>query len=270
MLRRVLGGLLASITALGLLALPAVAHVKVDPSTAVQGSYAVLTFRVPNETDNANTVGLRVQLPLDHPIASVSVQPKPGWTYKAISTKLDEPLTQHGSKITEAVTEIDWSGGVIKPGEFDTFSISVGPLPTDTDQLVFKVLQQYEGPGAAKSEVAWIEVSKPSEPEPDHPAPVLVLTPASAESGHGSSASPALPEAGSPTSPTDSESASKVTVGAEASANAPVGTATSGNDYASSSTGTIAIVLGALGLVAGLAALGVALSSKKRSAASSE
>ncbi|MEO9166483.1 MAG: YcnI family protein [Aquihabitans sp.] len=261
MLRRILGGFLASVTALGVLALPAVAHVNIDPKTADQGSYAVLTFRVPNETDNAKTVGIRVQLPPDHPLASVSVQPKPGWTYKATTKKLDKPLTQHGSKITEAVSEIDWSGGVIEPGEFDTFSISVGPLPTDTDQLVFKTLQEYEGPGAEKSEVAWIDESKPGQPDPEHPAPTLTLTPASAEPGHGSSASPAMPATGS----AETGSASKVTVAAADGTGAPAVAAE--NDYASSSTGTIAIVLGALGLVAGLAALGVALSSKKRSTA---
>jgi len=60
------------------LAAPALAHVTVNPSEAQQGGFEKLTFRIPNEMDNANTVKLDVQIPTDHPIPSVSVQPKTG------------------------------------------------------------------------------------------------------------------------------------------------------------------------------------------------
>ena len=73
MSRRVVVSLAAWFGALVLVAVPAAAHVKVDPSSASQGSYTVLTFRVPNEEADADTVGLKVQLPVDHPLASVVV-----------------------------------------------------------------------------------------------------------------------------------------------------------------------------------------------------
>ncbi len=110
--------------------MPASAHVTVDPSTAEQGSFAKLSaFNVPNETDNLNTVKVDVQMPQDHPIASVAVKPKPGWTYVATKTALATPITTDDGTISEAVSEIVWTatGDGIKPGEFDQFEIEVGP-----------------------------------------------------------------------------------------------------------------------------------------------
>jgi uncharacterized protein YcnI len=62
---------------------PASAHVTVNPNTATQGGYTKLTFRVPNEKANANTVALEVNLPPTAPIRSVSVKPVAGWTAQA-------------------------------------------------------------------------------------------------------------------------------------------------------------------------------------------
>src|SRR5689334_9019809 len=42
---------------------PAAAHVTVNPSNATQGGFAKLTFRVPNEKDDATTTTLEVNLP---------------------------------------------------------------------------------------------------------------------------------------------------------------------------------------------------------------
>jgi uncharacterized protein YcnI len=58
------------------------AHVTVNSSEATQGGYAKLTFRVPNETDNTNTTKVRVFFPTSQPLASVSIQPLTGWSYR--------------------------------------------------------------------------------------------------------------------------------------------------------------------------------------------
>ena len=57
--------------AIGMTALPALAHVTVSSPGATQGGFGVLTFRMPNETDNANATELKVQLPADQPLASL-------------------------------------------------------------------------------------------------------------------------------------------------------------------------------------------------------
>jgi uncharacterized protein YcnI len=160
------------------LAGPASAHVTVNPNTATPGGYAKVTFRVPNETDNADTTKLEVAFPADHPVASVSVKPVPGWTAEAVKTKLATPIKAHDSEITEAVSKITWTaaaGSAIKPGQFQEFDVSLGPLP-DSGQMVFKALQTYSD----GSVVRWIDEPAADGSEPEHPAPVLKLVAAPA------------------------------------------------------------------------------------------
>ena len=137
----------------------------------------MITFRVPTESASASTTGLKVQFPVATPIASVLVQPQPGWTYTAKSTKLTTPIKTDDGDITEAVSEIDWSATSaaqgIKPGEFGEFVVIAGQLP-DAPSITFKAIQAYSD----GSQVDWIDVPAPgSSAEPEHPAPVLQLAP---------------------------------------------------------------------------------------------
>lgn len=155
---------------------PASAHVTVSSSDATQGGEGVLTFRVPTESDTASTTKVAVQLPTATPIASVLVQPTPGWTAKTVTGKLATPIkNDDGDTVTEAVTEIDWTADsaatAIKPGEFDEFVIEAGPLP-HVPTLRFAAIQTYSDGSVVK----WIESPAPgSTAEPEHPAPVLTL-----------------------------------------------------------------------------------------------
>jgi uncharacterized protein YcnI len=170
--------LLASGTVLAT-AVPAFAHVTVQPGNATQGGYTAVAFRVPDESDTASTTKVEVSFPTDHPIASVSTQPLPGWTVQVDKAQLPTPITTDDGSITSAVSKITWtadSTGKIGPGQFQEFKVSLGPLPTDTDQLVFKALQTKDD----GSVVRWIDEAKPGQPEPAHPAPVLKLGKAAA------------------------------------------------------------------------------------------
>lgn len=156
-------------------ALPAAAsaHVTVQPGEAEAGGYAVVAFRVPNERDDAATTKLRVILPEDQPVASVSTTPVPGWTVTTRSRTLDEPLDQHGEQVTDVVSEVVWTATAngVAPGQFEDFEISLGPLP-DSGEMVFKALQTYD----SGEQVSWNEVALDESVEPEHPAPVLTLT----------------------------------------------------------------------------------------------
>ncbi|MQY13837.1 putative protein YcnI [Streptomyces sp. RB5] len=164
-----------------LLASPALAHVGVSPEgVARQGGYATVNFKVPNEQDKASTIRIEVTLPADHPLSSAMPQPVPGWDVKVEKVKLDKPLEVHGSKVTEAAGKIIWSGGAIAPGTFQQFPVSLGPLPEDTDELVFKTVQTYDNDVVSR----WIEVPQDGAEEPENPAPVLALSPAEGEDGH--------------------------------------------------------------------------------------
>ncbi|MGW6598357.1 YcnI family copper-binding membrane protein [Streptomyces sp. NPDC055036] len=162
------------------------AHVGVQPQgEAAKGGSVTVNFKVPNERDNASTVRVEVNLPADHPLASVMPQPLPGWKVEVTKTKLAKPLEMHGNTITEAVSKVTWTadGGKIGPGQFQQFPLSVGQLPEDADQLVFKTIQTYDNKDVAR----WIEEPKEGAAEPLSPAPVLKLT-AATEDGHGASA----------------------------------------------------------------------------------
>ncbi|WP_320780644.1 YcnI family protein [Streptomyces sp. CRN 30] len=211
---------------------PAFAHVSVQPEgEAVQGGYATIDFKVPNERDNASTTKLEVTMDADHPLASVMPQPVEGWEAKVTKSKLDKPLEAHGEKLTEAVTKVTWTaeGDGIEPGFFQKFPLSVGALPEDSDELVFKAVQTYSN----KEVVRWIEVQQEGQEEPDNPAPVLELTAADADSdAHGSAG-------GEADDADDTEAAAETT---EAAA-----------EDSDGSTDTTARVLGVVGIVVGAA-----------------
>jgi uncharacterized protein YcnI len=136
---------------------------------------------VPNETDSTDTTGLEVNLPAGTPIASVSLRPVPGWTAVAVKSKLATPIKTDDGEVTEAITKITWTaaaGAGIKPGQFQEFELSLGPLP-DTSQLVFKALQTYSD----GTIVRWIDEPSTDGSEPEHPAPVLKLAAAAAAAG---------------------------------------------------------------------------------------
>ncbi|MFI7699941.1 YcnI family protein [Nonomuraea sp. NPDC049480] len=173
------------------LALPALAHVTIQPGTAEQGGFTKVAFRVPNERDNASTTKIEVSFPTDHPLAFVSVKPLPGWEVKVTESKLPKPVKTEYGDLEEAVTKVVWSGGKINPGEFQEFEVSMGQLPKDTGQLMFPTKQTYSNGEV----VDWSEAPKADGTEPEHPAPLLKLVPAATSGSHGtaSAAAPASP-----------------------------------------------------------------------------
>lgn len=168
--------------AVALFAVPmaASAHVTVSSSDATPGGEGVITFRVPTESATASTTKVQVQLPTATPIASVLVQPTPGWTATTVTSKLATPIkNDDGDTVSEAVSQITWTADnaatAIKPGEFEQFVISAGPLPQAVS-LTFGAIQTYSDGNVVK----WIESPAPgSSAEPQYPAPVLTLAGAS-------------------------------------------------------------------------------------------
>lgn len=208
-----LTGALAASTLLG--AGAASAHVTVSSPGAAQGGYAVLTFRVPTESDTASTTELKVQLPTDQPLASVAVQPHVGWTFTLTKAKLATPISSDDGSITEAVSVIDWKASsaatAIKPGEFDQFLISAGPLPK-VASMRFKAIQTYSDGKV----VSWIEEAAPgSTAEPEHPAPTLQLAAAgdTQSSASPSSSGPSVTAAGSQPSSGDGKATAGIVLG---------------------------------------------------------
>jgi uncharacterized protein YcnI len=175
---------------------PALAHVTAQPGEVAQGGSAVVTFRVPDESDTAGTVKLEIALPTDHPITSVRTTPIPGWTAAVTKATLNPPVQVNGNAVTQAVGAVTWTanpGSRIGPGEYLDFPLSLGPLPTGVDQLALPATQTYDD----GTVVAWNEPSTGGD-EPEHPAPVVRLVPATGDdamAGAGT-ATPAAPASG--------------------------------------------------------------------------
>jgi uncharacterized protein YcnI len=191
------------------------AHVTIQPPEAPAGGFTRLDVRVPNERDNADTTKVVVQMPPG--FLSVSHEPVPGWDVELTMRKLDQPVEQFGEQVTEEVGRVTFSGGVIRPGQFQDFGLSVAvPEGTPGSMLTFKSLQTYSNGEV----VRWI-----GPPDSEEPAPQVELTAAEEEEA------PA-PAAQQPAAPAASEEDDD------------------GNGLAIAALG-----VGAAGLVAGLAAL---------------
>lgn len=143
---------------------PASAHVRVESDNAAPGSTAVVTFRVPGESDNgALTTELNVALP---DVTSARTEVMPGWT-----ARLDRDTT------AGTVRSVTWTaapGTGISADQFALFRISV-KLPAG-EQVSFPATQTYSD----GSVVRWDQPTAPGGAEPDYPVPVLSLTGAAA------------------------------------------------------------------------------------------
>jgi len=204
------------------------AHVSLHPNEVPVGSFATLDIRVPNETDNANTVKLAVQFPPG--FLDVSTEYMPGWSADVKTTKLAKPVQTDDGEVTEQVKEIVWTGsgaqGRIPPEQFLNFPISTEIPGKAGEELTFKVLQYYDNGEVAR----WI-----GPPESEEPAPQIDVT---AEGG-------VLQDvAGSETAPPGPST--------EAAEGSEEG---GSSDSASKGLGIAALLVGALGLLLGGAAL---------------
>jgi uncharacterized protein YcnI len=245
----------------------AAAHVTVNPSDAAAGSFTTLTFRVPNESPTAGTVGITVALPTDHPFASVAVKAVPGWTVKPSKTTLPAPVTQVDPEtggettIKEAVTSVTWTadkGVSVGPGEFAEFELSVGPVPA-VNELTFPTTQTYNDGEV----VQWNEPTPASGEEPEHPLPTLTVTPAGTGEGdehsHGGEASGS---ASAPGSASASASAAVSASASEAAVSPAAGTDTTAAPSSDSSNS--ATILAVVSLVIAAASLVVAAVALRR------
>ena len=203
--------------------LAASAHVHVDPESAEPGGYSLLTFRVPNESATAATTAVEITLPTDTPFTSVSVEPVQGWTAEVLTGVLSAPVDVGGTTITEAPLSVRFAAtsAGIASGEFQRFTISVGPVP-DTGSILLPVTQTYSD----GTVVAWDEPTPESGEEPEKPAPTLYITDSAPEGDHGATT----------VSADDHEPAT------EAGSDAPT-------DATGTVVGFIALVLAALALV---------------------
>jgi periplasmic copper chaperone A len=226
--------LLTAAVAAAALAAPATAaaHVTLQPKEATAGSYTRLDVRVPTERDNASTTKVDIQFPPG--FASASYEPVPGWTVKVTKVKLAKPIKTDDGEITEGVGRISWTADSradgIPPGAFQDFGLSVRVPGKAGDKLTFKALQTYSNGEI----VRWIGA-----PDSDTPAPIVTVT--AAGTSDRASATPTAAATPATTGAAPSDGSDTLTV--------------------------IALIVGALGLAAGVVSLLSARRGRIRAAA---
>jgi uncharacterized protein YcnI len=212
------------------------AHISLHPNTIPAGAFATLDVRVPGEQEGAYVKKVDVLFPQG--FTGVDYENVPGWNTKVIETKLATPIKEDGETINAEVSQIVWTWtgplGKVNNGQFIQFPLSLAIPDNATGKaLEFRTVQSYSNGQV----VHWISPSLTAE----HPSPRINVT-----AKGGVIQDVAGDEAGPQAGQTAASQSSP------APAPAPA-TSTSGG--ASKGLGIAALILGALGLIAGLGAL---------------
>lgn len=166
-----------SIATLAALTGPAAAHISLATKEAVVGTTFKAVLVASHGCGAAATTALRVQIP--EGFYNVKPMPKAGWELNTVIGAYATPFNNHGTTLTEGVTEISWSGGELPDAYFDEFVFrgTFGSTLEAGTTFYFPVIQV-----CGDKEDAWIDTS--GEPDAELPAPGVTLTPAEASEHH--------------------------------------------------------------------------------------
>jgi uncharacterized protein len=232
--------LAAGAVAIGGLLLPAAAqgHISLHPNTIPAGSFVTLDVRVPGE--QAGAYAYKIDMLIPPGFTEIDTQNVPGWTVKKVVTKPATPIQTPEGPVDEEVSQLIWTGdrsalGRLEDGAFIQFPLSIA-MPTNIagQSLAFKTVQYYSNGKV----VHWIGPAGS-----EHPAPTLNIT---AKGG-------VIEEvAGAEEGPAPGQGAAQTSSSASNSKGASEGLAIT------------ALVVGALGLLAGLGGLYVGRRAARR------
>ena len=163
-------------------------------------------------------------------IPAVTVEAKPGWKFTITKQHLAKPITTDDGTINEVVSAIDWKAttpaAAIRPDEFGAFTINADGISAHATQLVFRAIQTYSN----GTVVRWVDPVTAGGPAAEHPTPILQLT-----------------------APEQSGGSVTTTTGAPGSGGTTIISTTKDNN--ARALAIVAMVLGAVALVAATAAL---------------
>jgi periplasmic copper chaperone A len=219
------------------------AHVSLHPNTIPAGAFVTLDVRVPGEQEGAYAYKIDMLVPPG--FTEIDTQNVPGWSVKEVIVKPSTPIQTDEGPVDEEVSQIIWTGdrsklGRLENGTFVQFPLSIA-MPADLvgQSLAFKAVQYYSNGKV----VRWI-----GPPSAEYPAPTVNITAKGGviEDVAGGEAGPAPGE-----TPTGQSGAV-----APARSSSSGGTSTLGG--AGNALAITALIVGALGLMAGIGGLIVA------------
>lgn len=235
-LRHLIGaGAVTGLAFLGMSAVPASAHVTIDPPVQPADSYTVLTVAVPHGCDGSPTTAVRIQMPEEIPAVTPTVNPN--WDVEMVNVELDEPIEgAHGETLTERVGEVVYTAKTPLADDLrDAFELSLKTPDLIGETLAFPIIQTCED-----GETAWVELATDGVDahDLDEPAPTITLVAADAND---------TPDTGGD----GSETSAPATEGGD-----------DGGSGSSNTLGIIALVVGAVGVALG----GTAIARDRRTA----
>jgi uncharacterized protein YcnI len=152
------------------------AHVSPTMESAPAGSTQAIGFTIGHGWEGSPTTSVSIQIPAG--VISAKPQPKAGWKLTLKKGKLPQPGTLFGEKITTGLLSVTWSGGRLRDDMFDQFFLRIAVPNKVGKTLWFPTVQR-----CAKGVHRWIEIPQKGKPEPESPAPGVLITKASG--GHG-------------------------------------------------------------------------------------
>ncbi|WP_297103376.1 copper chaperone PCu(A)C [uncultured Devosia sp.] len=165
------------------LAAPAVAHSTLEVQQANLGASYKAVLRIPHGCGTEATHTVRVLIP--EGFFGVKPMPKAGWTLDTVTGPYQNTYVNHGTEMSEGVTEIVWSEGNL-PNEFYDEFVFRGTFADTLEEgpFYFPTIQE-----CANGEEAWTDVSGSG----DMPAPSLTLVAGGMDehAHHGAMAAPA-------------------------------------------------------------------------------
>ncbi|HEY5261070.1 MAG TPA: YcnI family protein [Solirubrobacteraceae bacterium] len=225
-----------ALVAVAMLGIPGVAqaHISLHPNTIPAGAFVTLDVRVPGEQAGAYAYEIDMQVPPG--FTEIDTQKVPGWSVKEVMAKLSRPIQTEEGPISEEVSRIIWTGdrsalGRLEDNSFIQFPLSIA-MPSDLagQSLAFKTVQYYSNGKV----IHWI-----GPPSAEYPAPTVNIT---AKGG-------LIEEvAGNEAGPTPGQAPA-------GQAAAPAQLSAGSSSGASKGLAITALVIGALGLIAGVGGL---------------
>jgi periplasmic copper chaperone A len=222
------------------LAAAASAHVTANPGEAPSDGYATVGFEVPHGCEESPTTQVRIKIPPSVPSVTPGVHPL--WDVATKEGKKDK-VELHGEAITRGVSEVTYTAKQPHPPDrLDTLELSLKfPAGEEGESVYFPTIQK-----CAKGQTRWIQIPAEGESpdELEEPAPAVVLTAAEGQGGGGAAS--------------DDEAETQPAANVQTA-----GASVDDDEGAPVWLAVVALGVGGLGLVAGIAGL---VAGRRRSA----
>lgn len=184
----------------------AFSHVTLEQQQVETGSYYKAVLRVGHGCEGLPTTVVRVQMPAG--FQGAKPMPKTGWALQTKKEKLAAPYDNHGTQVTEDITEITWTaaaGSALQDSQYDEFILR-GRAAMPAGAAWFKVTQLcVEGSKTGSNPWTEIPVQGTSTRGIKYPAALLNVTapsstPVPAATSSAAPAGTTAPKAASETS----------------------------------------------------------------------